>query len=134
MNPTSEHMDALLETLHQHTECFNAVCAHGWQHREKNGVRLHLRTYYPLRDRFPDLPSQLVIAARVRATSALKSALTRLRKGKKASCPHSTLSPIRYDARTYALKRDVGIVSLSSVAGPLKVPFITPNEFSRSQP
>lgn len=72
----------------------------------------------------PALPAQLVIAARVRATEALQSALTRVRRGKEASCPHSALVPIRYDARTYTtLKRDAGIAHLSTVAGRLKVPF-----------
>jgi len=71
----------------------------------------------------PALPAQLVIAARVRATEALQSALTRVRRGKEASCPHSALVPIRYDARTYILRRDAGIAHLSTVAGRLKVPF-----------
>ena len=46
-----------------------------------NGVELHRRTYYPLRAQFPHLPTQLVCAARVKATEAVKSALTW--KGKK---------------------------------------------------
>jgi len=29
LGPTREQADALLETLRQHTECFNAVCAYG---------------------------------------------------------------------------------------------------------
>ena len=44
LEPTREQADALLETLRQHTECFNAVCAYGWMHAEKNGVRLHHQT------------------------------------------------------------------------------------------
>jgi IS605 OrfB family transposase len=110
--------------LRQHTACFNAVAAHGWAHGEKNGVRLHHATYYGLRERFPSLPSQLVVAARVRATEAVKSALARKKKGRKVSCPTATLVPIRYDARASSLKSQQGIVSLSSVAGRLKVPFV----------
>jgi putative transposase len=123
LNPTIEQADALLETLRQHTVCFNTVAAHGWEHREKNGVRLHHATYYKLREQFPNLPSQLVVAARVRATEAVKSALARKKKGRKASCPTSVLVPIRYNTRTYAIKFQQGIVSLSSVAGRLKIPF-----------
>jgi len=123
LNPTPEQSDTLLETLRQHTTCFNAVAAYGWMHAEKNGVRLHHATYYGLRERFPNLPAQLVIAARVRATEAVKSALVRRKKGKKASCPRGALVPIRYDARTYSIKPQQGTVSLSSVGGRLKVPF-----------
>ncbi|MER3402425.1 MAG: transposase, partial [Armatimonadota bacterium] len=65
LKPDREQADTLLETLGQHTECFNAVAAYGWAHREKNGVRLHHATYRTIRARFHDLPAQLVIAARV---------------------------------------------------------------------
>ncbi len=125
MNPTPEQADALLETLRQHTECFNAVCALGWENREENGVRLHHATYYRLRKRYPSLPAQLVIAARVRAAEAVKSALALRKKGQKASQPTGTLVPIRYDARTYSVQPQHGRVSLSSVGGRLKVPFTT---------
>ncbi|MER3403490.1 MAG: transposase, partial [Armatimonadota bacterium] len=77
LKPTHEQADALLETLRQHAECFNAIAAYGWAQREKNGVRLHHATYRTLRERFPHLPAQLVIAARVKATEALKSVLAR---------------------------------------------------------
>jgi putative transposase len=123
LKPTPGQADALLETVRQHTECFNAVCAYGWQHQERNGVRLHHATYRALRERLPALPSQLVIAARERAREALRSALGRARCGKKASRPSSRLCPIRYDARTYALRAAKGDVSLASVAGRLKIPF-----------
>jgi len=126
LNPTPEQANVLMETLRQHAERFNAVAAYGWAQREKNGVRLHHRlhhaTYRTLRERFPNLPAQLVIAARVRATEALKSALARKKRGRRASCPRTALGSIRYDARTYALKPGQGIVGLSTVAGRIKVP------------
>jgi len=74
--PTAEQYDVLLETVQQYTACFNAVAAYGWGHEEKNSVALHKATYYPLRDAYPQLPSQLVISARVKATEAVKSAFT----------------------------------------------------------
>jgi putative transposase len=57
LNPTSEQANSLLETLRQHTACFNAVAAYGWNHAEKNDVRLHHATYHGLRERFPSLPA-----------------------------------------------------------------------------
>jgi len=123
LSPLPGQHQVLSDTLQQVTGCFNAVVEYGWQHRDKNGVRLHRGTYFPLRIKYPQLPAQLVCAARVRATEALRSAFIRLRQGCKVSCPTSTLSPIRYDARTYRLLADDRIVSLATTAGRQRVPF-----------
>ncbi len=123
LNPTIEQSEMLLETLRQYAACFNAVASYGWEHSEKNGVKLHRATYYDLRAQYPELPSQLVIASRVKATEAVKSALVLRKKGHKTSCPSGTLVPIRYDARTYNIKQEATVVSLSSTAGREKVAF-----------
>lgn len=115
--PTLEQATVLLDTLRLHTACFNAVAAYGWEQREKNGVTLHKATYYPLRQQYPTLPAQLVVAARMRATEAVKSALTRQKRGKQAKQPHSTLTPIRYDQRSYTPHLSEGMVSLATTAG-----------------
>src|SRR5437868_3262630 len=75
LQPTVEQAELLRETLRQHTVCFNAVVSHGWHNKEKNGVTLHRQTYYTMREMFPQLPSQLVVASRVKATEAVASAL-----------------------------------------------------------
>lgn len=112
------------------------MAAYGWIHEEKNGVALHDATYYPLREAHPQLPSQLVVSARTKATEAVKSAFTwkakrvkefpkkvakALARGKSAPifkpvrCPQSNLSAIRYDQRSYTFHGDY--VSLATVAG-----------------
>jgi putative transposase len=73
LNPTPEQARTLKETQEQHTACFNAVAALGFTTSCSNGVELHKQTYYPLRAEYPDLPAQLVCAARVKATEAVKS-------------------------------------------------------------
>lgn len=117
LSPTPEQAPILLDTLRLHTACFNAVAAYGWEQREKNGVTLHKATYYPLREQYSTLPAQLVVAARMRATEAVKSALTRQKRGQKAKQPHSSLTPIRYDQRSYTPHLSDGIVSLATIAG-----------------
>lgn len=117
LSPTLEQAAALLDTLRLHTACFNAVAAYGWEQHEKNGVTLHKATYYQLREQYPTLPAQLVVAARMRATEAVKSALTRAKRGKKAKQPTSTLTPIRYDQRSYTPHLSEGIVSLATTGG-----------------
>ena len=104
----------------------------------RNGVELHKETYSPLRAQYPDLPAQLVCAARVKATEAVKSTLTwqqkhaarspklvakAVKRGKEppkfkpVSAPVSTCSPIRYDARSYWVKWESYTASVASVAG-----------------
>lgn len=69
------------------------------------------------------MPSQLVCAARVKATEAIKSALALLKKGLKVSCPTAQSTPIRYDARSYRMTIDRNAVSLATVAGRQVVEF-----------
>src|SRR5258708_23955899 len=88
LKPTPEQARGLKTTLEQHTACFNAVAHEGFTTACSNGVELHKRTYYSLRAQFPELPAQLVCAARVRATEAVKSALTW--KVKKRSEEHTS--------------------------------------------
>lgn len=45
LHPTPEQAQGLDETLAQFTQAFNEVCVYGWEHQEKNGVRLHHKTY-----------------------------------------------------------------------------------------
>ena len=109
--------------MRQNTACFNFVASHGFESGEKNGVTLHKATYYALREQHPKLPSQLVCAARVRATEAIKSALALRKKGKAVSCPVSQSSPVRYDARSYRMMLDRNAVSLATVEGRQVVEF-----------
>jgi len=127
--PTSDQHAALLETTRQYVDCFSEVTRVGWEKRSAKGIKLHRETYYPLRERHPDLPSQLVISARSKACEALKSAFERQRRGKKATQPRSRMGTVRYDTRTYTYWPDRNEVSLSSVAGRLKMPVSVPAYF-----
>ncbi len=147
LKPTPEQAHILKTTLEQHTACFNEVAHLGFTTQNRNGVDLHKETYYDLRHRYPDLPSQLVIAARVKATEAVKSALTwqkkhaqahtkkeaRARKQgkpepplKPVKCPHATFCSIRYDARSYWVKWGSMQASLATVAGRVELSFTVP--------
>ncbi|GAC1504889.1 MAG: hypothetical protein NVS2B12_18040 [Ktedonobacteraceae bacterium] len=147
LNPTPEQAAILTRTLEEHTACFNEVARVGFASQCSNGIELHKETYYPLRLRYPDLPSQLVCAARVKATEAVKSALTWKVKHEKDSpkkvakatkqgrpaprfkpvtCPHSMSAPIRYDQRSYWVKWDRSSCSLATVASRVELGFTVP--------
>lgn len=130
--------------MQEHTACFNTVAREGFETGCSNGVELHKRTYYDLRHQYPDLPAQLVCAARVKATEAVKSALTWKKKHaarypklvakakkrgkeppvfKPVRCPTSNSAPIRYDARSYWVKWQSMTASLASVVGRQEMAF-----------
>lgn len=121
----------LSRTLTEYQDCFNAIAEYGWENRIWNGVTLHKATYYDLRAEHPALPSQLVISARMKATEAVKSAFVLLKKGRKVGAPRTKRGSVRYDARTYRMEVENGIVGLSTVSGRIKFPFRIPAHAKR---
>ena len=127
LEPIPEQAKVLRQTLEQHTACFNTVAHLGFSSRCSNGVELHKQTYYDLRARYPHLPAQLVCAARVKATEAVKSALDRLKKKRKTGVPRAKVCPIRYDVRSYWVKWERMTCSLATIAGRLELLFTIPS-------
>jgi putative transposase len=138
LKPTSEQTALLLQTMHEYTACFNEVCQLADTEKVSNGLDLHRLTYASHRAS-THLPSQLICAARVKATEAIKSVLAlrkkqvqgyqkRLKKAQKtgkpvkplklAKTPHSRLCAIRYDARSFRFDRQSRLVSLVHVQQP----------------
>ncbi len=113
-------------TIDAYTKAFNHICQVGWKDKDYNGVSLHNKVYKETRTY---LPSQLACSARMKATEALKSARKRLKKGKKASCPQSKQSSIRYDARSFNVWWVREKVSFSTISGRVKCKMIVPEYF-----
>jgi putative transposase len=147
LQPNSEQAAALDETLVQFTRAFNQVCAYGWEHQEKNGVRLHHETYRDTKVSCPGLVSDLLIQARVKATEALVSGFTWKKKHeasytrkvekakekgytihpfKPVKCPQSELCPVRYNIHTYTLDWKKQSVRLSTTSGKMTILFTVP--------
>ena len=53
----------------------------------------------------------------MKATEAIKSAIALEKAGRKVSAPKTERGSVRYDARTYRMEPENGIVGLSTVAG-----------------
>lgn len=125
--------DAVLNrTVKAYTASFNAVAEYGWKHHTDNGVTLHKATYYAQRAAHPEMKSQLLISARMKACEALTSAFALakthqarieaaktspkpMRIGRAPSCPTAKCSAIRYDARSYKIDFAKCAVSLCTV-------------------
>jgi putative transposase len=126
LDPTSEQAELLEETSRQFTTAFNLVCRTGWDAAERNGVTLHHLTYRQSKDAAPGLVSDLHIQARVKATEAVKSALTRAKQGRKTGCPTTRACPPRYNLHTYKVDWESGTARLSTTGGKQSIPFRVP--------
>src|SRR5690242_8907105 len=74
LNPTPEQASLLHQTMHEYTDCYNEVCRLADTQKISNGVELHKLTYAQHRA-CTHLPSQLICAARVKATESIKSVI-----------------------------------------------------------
>jgi IS605 OrfB family transposase len=117
-----------LPTIEAYTKAFNLVCQTGWNDKDFNGVSLHHKVYEQTRE---ELPSQLAVSARMKATEALRACRNRLKKKKKTSCPESKQASIRYDARSYTVWFDRNEISLSTIDGRKTVKVIIPDYFKQ---
>lgn len=115
-------------TIDAYTKAYNHVCQIGWQDSDFNGVSLHHKTYSSSREY---LPAQLAVSARMKATESLKSVRAKLKKKQKASCPHSVLTSIRYDDRSYNVWFDRGEISILTLSGRIRVPISIPDCFQK---
>ena len=122
LQPKEETTKVLTQTIEQYTWSFNSVCRHGWEHGLSSGTELHKATYYDHRT-ITGLPAQLVCAARVKATEALKSVRAKKRKQEAIPCPQSKFCAIRYDARSYTVWFDRSEVTILAIGGRLKFNF-----------
>ena len=115
-------------TIHAYTNAFNHVCKVGFDSKDTNGVSLHHKTYQECRK---TLPSQLTISARTKATETLKSVQAIIKKGKKATCPQSNRTSIRYDVNSYSLWLNKKVVSISTIEGRKRFNLIVPKYFEK---
>lgn len=122
LQPDAETALVLAHTIEQYTWSFNAVCSHGWKYHLSSGAELHKATYYDHRT-ITKLPAQLVCAARVKATEALRAVRARQRKKEVVTVPKSKFCAIRYDARSYTVWFDRHELTLLTLNGRVKLPF-----------
>jgi len=73
--------------------------------------------HYRLKDLGKRLVSDLIIQARVKATEALKSSLTKKKQGKRVSQPPSKLCPARYNLHNYKMNWATQTVNLATSPG-----------------
>jgi len=119
--------DLVMPTIKAYTKAFNHVCSVGWKDKDINAVSLHHKTYQFCKTL---LPAQLTCSARNKAAEALKGVKAIIRKGRKATCPISKQSSIRYDHNSYTVWFDRKELSISTISGRKKLFFKAPPYFN----
>jgi IS605 OrfB family transposase len=114
---TAEQSAALAALAGEFAGACNAIVPFVVEHRCWNRVALHHLAYYPVRDKFPKLGSQMVCQAVHRVADAYKT--LKANKGITRDAPVPEIrfdaSSVAFDKRTYSLKGDT--VSLFTLAG-----------------
>ena len=90
-------------------------------------MKLHHATYYPLKADYPNLVSDLLIQARVKATEAVKSAFALQKKGRKVGMLASDACPPRYNLHTYKVDWESQTVRMSLIGGRQTIRFDVPD-------
>jgi len=120
----------ILSTVQAYTKAYNLICQQGWQDSDYNAISLHHKTYKTVREQF-NLPSQLAISARTKATESLKSVRSKIIKKKKATQPVSKQCSIRYDKNSITIWFDKEKISLLTIDGRKKYPIQIPDYFKQ---
>jgi putative transposase len=120
----------ILSTVQAYTKAYNLICQQGWQDKDYNAISLHHKTYKNVRKQF-NLPAQLAISARTKATESLKSVRSRIIKKQKATQPNSKQCSIRYDKNSITIWFDKEKISLLTVNGRKKYSIRVPDYFKQ---
>jgi putative transposase len=127
LNVSDSAAESLFATIQDYRFAANCVVARS---RRDDGLvettkqRLHERTYDEVRERVPELQSNLVQTARNRAADALSSVVARWKDGEYASMPTFTADFIDYNSHAVTFYEDYA--TLSTVDGRIEAEYVLP--------
>ena len=114
--PTKEQHQALVKTLETVNDAANYISSHAWQTKTFRQYDLHHLLYYDLRSRFA-LTAQIVVRVLAKVADAYKID----RKAPRAFNRHGSIA---YDKRILSWKVTNQFVSVWTLDGRLKIPFV----------
>ncbi len=119
----------VVKELESTMSTFNKTCQEiinfGYENHTFNKNKLHKRTYNLLRKKYPRIQSSLLQTSRDQASDMLKKLKLKQKPIKKE------FSGIRFDKRNLSIMFDKGIISISTLFGRQKIPFIMANYFKK---
>ena len=114
---TKEQTELLTRTLCMANEACNHISGIAWDNQTFAQFRLHGLAYYDTGTAFPALGSQVVVRCEAKVADAYKL-------DKKVRREFHPLGAIAYDARILTWKMTQSIVSIWTLDGRIKVPFV----------
>jgi putative transposase len=116
LQPNQAQFDALKATIEQANSACNRISAYAWDQRTFGKFNLQKALYHPIKQEF-GLSAQMV----VRCFAKVSDAYALDKKTKRSFKP---LGSIAYDDRILTIKLDKSLVSIWTVGGRLKIPFV----------
>ena len=117
---SNEDKNTLKETMGVCNQVFNEVAEYGFENNTYSKIKIHHATYYPIREKYPELPSAILQGTRDVACEALKGV-------KLKTLPvNKPYSAIRYNKRVCNVKLIDETVSIASINGRIKTTFNVP--------
>jgi putative transposase len=123
LNMSGESKETLRQTMLLSNIVFNEIARYGFENHTCSKVSVHHATYYPIREKYPELPCSIVQGIRDVACEALKGVeLKKLPESKQYSA-------IRYNKRVCNISLFKRTVTLASIKGRVKATFIIPEYY-----
>ena len=117
--PNDKQAKSLIETLKECNKVCNNISNIAWQNKVFNQFKLHHLVYHPIKS-----TSNLSAQALIRCISKVVDAYKKDRKTKRT---FKSLGAIAYDTRILSYNIEKQIISIWSVDGRLKIPFVCHN-------
>ena len=116
--PTNEQTRSLIGTIREANAACNAISEIAWENKAFNQFKVHRLAYYNIKSTF-NLTAQVIVRCIGKVTEAYKI-------DRKVKRTFKELGGIAYDSRILSYKPN-DIVSIWSIAGRLKIPFVCHN-------
>lgn len=116
LNPTEAQADSLKRTLEQSNAACNAISGVAWDAKTFGQFKIHALVYNDVRAKF-DLTAQVVVRCIAKVTDAYKLD----KETERAFRPHGAIA---YDARILTWYADKQFVSIWTMDGREKIPFV----------
>jgi putative transposase len=116
LRPDSSQADALRQTVRQANEAANYASNVAWEQKIFGQFKLHKLVYSNIRSKF-GLPAQIAVRVIAKVADSYKF-------NKSVKRTFKTYGALAYDARNFSIFVAKGTVSLSTLKGRVKVPFV----------
>ena len=117
LQPTQDQHESLQATLALANEACNYISERCWETKTFGQFNIHKLTYHEVKDRFVGISAQVIVRCIAKVCDAYKL-------DKKTKRTFKPTGSIAFDARILSWKLDTSIVSIWTVDGRFKIPFV----------